>query len=43
MSNDGRPQTLRLMFAKNIVESKIANKDFEPVIPMYLRPSYAEK
>ena len=32
-----------LMFAKNIVESKIANKDFEPVIPMYLRPSYAEK
>jgi len=32
-----------LMFAKNIVENKIANKDFEPAIPMYLRPSYAEK
>ena len=32
-----------LMFAKNIVENKIKNKNNEPVIPMYLRPSYAEK
>lgn len=32
-----------LMFAKNIVENKIKNKNIEPVIPMYLRPSYAEK
>lgn len=32
-----------LMFAKNIVENKIKNDDAEPVIPMYLRPSYAEK
>lgn len=32
-----------LMFAKNIVEDKIKNKINEPVIPMYLRPSYAEK
>lgn len=32
-----------LMFAKNIVEDKIKNKKIEPVIPMYLRPSYAEK
>jgi len=29
--------------AKNIVENKIKNNDFQPVIPMYLRPSYAEK
>jgi tRNA threonylcarbamoyl adenosine modification protein YeaZ len=32
-----------LIFAKNIVENKIKNKISEPVIPMYLRPSYAEK
>lgn len=32
-----------LMFAKNIVENKIKNKKIEPAIPMYLRPSYAEK
>lgn len=32
-----------LMFAKNIVEEKLKNKKNEPVIPMYLRPSYAEK
>ena len=32
-----------LMVAKNIVEDKIKNKKIEPVIPMYLRPSYAEK
>ena len=32
-----------LMFAKNIVEGKIKNQKIEPVIPMYLRPSYAEK
>ncbi len=32
-----------LMHAKNIVEDKIKNKKIEPVIPMYLRPSYAEK
>ena len=32
-----------LMFAKNIVEDKIKNNKNEPVIPMYLRPSYAEK
>ena len=32
-----------LMYAKNIVEDKIKNKKIEPVIPMYLRPSYAEK
>lgn len=32
-----------LMFAKNIVENKIRDKKIEPVIPMYLRPSYAEK
>jgi len=30
-------------FAKNIVEDKIKNNDLQPVIPMYLRPSYAEK
>ena len=32
-----------LMFAKNIVENKIRDKKIDPVIPMYLRPSYAEK
>ena len=32
-----------LSYAKNIVENKIENKINEPVIPMYLRPSYAEK
>ena len=32
-----------LKHAKNIVENKIKNKKIEPVIPMYLRPSYAEK
>ena len=32
-----------IMFAKNIVENKIKNNDLQPVIPMYLRPSYAEK
>lgn len=32
-----------LIYAKNIVEDKIKNKKIEPVIPMYLRPSYAEK
>ena len=32
-----------LMYAKNIVEDKIKNKKIEPVIPMYLHPSYAEK
>ncbi len=32
-----------LMFAKNIVEQKLKNKKIDPVIPMYLRPSYAEK
>ena len=32
-----------LVFAKNIVEQKLKNKKIEPVIPMYLRPSYAEK
>lgn len=32
-----------LVFAKNIVENKIKNNEIEPVIPMYLRPSYAEK
>lgn len=32
-----------LMFAKNIVEQKLKDKKIEPVIPMYLRPSYAEK
>ena len=30
-------------FAKNIVENKIKNGDLQPAIPMYLRPSYAEK
>lgn len=32
-----------LMYAKDIVEQKLKNKKIEPVIPMYLRPSYAEK
>ena len=32
-----------LMFAKDIVEQKLKNKKIDPVIPMYLRPSYAEK
>lgn len=32
-----------LMFAKNIIENKIKNGKIDPVIPMYLRPSYAEK
>ena len=32
-----------LTFAKNIVENKIKNGNLQPVIPMYLRPSYAEK
>lgn len=32
-----------LMFAKNIVENKIKNGDLQSAIPMYLRPSYAEK
>lgn len=32
-----------LKYAKNIVENKIKNGDLQPVIPMYLRPSYAEK
>jgi hypothetical protein len=32
-----------LIFAKDIVENKIKSNKIEPVIPMYLRPSYAEK
>lgn len=36
-----KPYNLNL--AKNIVEQKLKNKKTEPVIPMYLRPSYAEK
>lgn len=32
-----------LMLATNIVEQKLKKKKIEPVIPMYLRPSYAEK
>ena len=32
-----------LKYAKDIVENKIKNEKIEPVIPMYLRPSYAEK
>lgn len=32
-----------LKYAKDIVENKIKNGKTEPVIPMYLRPSYAEK
>lgn len=31
------------IFAKDIVENKIKSGNLEPVIPMYLRPSYAEK
>ena len=27
----------------NIVKEKIASGDTEPVVPMYLRPSYAEQ
>jgi hypothetical protein len=29
--------------AKTIVESKIKTGNLQPAIPMYLRPSYAEK
>lgn len=32
-----------LKYAKDIVENKIKNGDLQPAIPMYLRPSYAEK
>lgn len=32
-----------LIYAKDIVENKIKNNNIDPVIPMYLRPSYAEK
>ena len=32
-----------LSYAEDIVENKIKNGHLEPVIPMYLRPSYAEK
>ena len=32
-----------LIFATNIVEQKLKNEKIDPVIPMYLRPSYAEK
>jgi len=32
-----------LQYAKDIVKNKIKNEKIEPVIPMYLRPSYAEK
>ncbi len=32
-----------LQYAKDIAENKIKNGKIEPVIPMYLRPSYAEK
>ena len=32
-----------LLYAKNIVQTKIKENKIEPVIPMYLRPSYAEK
>lgn len=32
-----------LLVATKIVENKIKNENNEPVIPMYLRPSYAEK
>lgn len=32
-----------LKYAKDIVENKIKNDKIEPVIPMYLRPSYVEK
>lgn len=36
-------KSYNLSYAKNIVEEKIKNEKNEPVIPMYLRPSYAEK
>lgn len=36
-----RPFDLKL--GVKIVEQKIANNDLEPVVPMYLRPSYAEQ
>ena len=32
-----------LLAATKIVENKIKNDDLQPAIPMYLRPSYAEK
>ena len=32
-----------LIYAKDIIENKIKSGKIEPVIPMYLRPSYAEK
>nr|MBQ0091556.1 tRNA (adenosine(37)-N6)-threonylcarbamoyltransferase complex dimerization subunit type 1 TsaB [Candidatus Enterousia merdequi] len=32
-----------LIFAKSIIEEKLKSGKIEPVIPMYLRPSYAEK
>ena len=32
-----------LIDAKTIVENKIKSGDLQPAIPMYLRPSYAEK
>lgn len=32
-----------LKLGTKIVEQKIANKNIEPVVPMYLRPSYAEQ
>ena len=42
------PQTVghkpfNLIDAKTIVENKIKSGDLQPAIPMYLRPSYAEK
>jgi len=42
------PQTVghlpyNLQNAKYIIESKIKTGDLQPAIPMYLRPSYAEK
>ena len=42
------PQTVghkpfNLKNAVTIVENKIKSNNFEPAIPMYLRPSYAEK
>jgi len=36
-----RPCDLRL--GENIVKEKIASGNIEPVVPMYLRPSYAEQ
>ena len=36
-----RPFDLRL--GENIVKEKIASGNIEPVVPMYLRPSYAEQ